>query len=1043
MFSIKQKFTAILFFAVIFINSAIADWKENAKVTNISGGQDHTLIITQDKFSWGCGRNNNRQLGIGDIADSQTTPVHVHGYNNNGFLGDTNDVSAGNTHSLILDANSSVWAAGYNDKGQLGDSYTYRRETPVLVHGVNNNGILKHIVGISASKFGDSSTGRHSLAVDSNNLVYAWGFNHKGQLGQGSSDYNPHSTPLKVKAGEQNPGNPTLDFQNAVAVSAGEDQSMVLDENGFVYTFGQNNDDYYGTVKGRLGAGSTQDYNDLPLKVHGPNNVGYLQNIVAISAGWNHCVALEDIYPLDPNKQGRVYTWGYNGITGNSYSRSGGRLGDGTTTDRPTPVFVKAGEQDPNNPNEPLDMIVAIAAGEGHTIFLTAAGQVLCVGDNYYGQLGNGKRGLGEKSLKPVKVKGWNGSGYLSNIVAIAAGGWHSLAIAEDGTIYAWGFGYYGQTGIGLKNPYYIYNVSTPQIVHPVYNLTSQRFYFAIQTAVNDANSNNIIEASKGVYYENVDLGSKPLTLRSADPNNLNTVEETIFNVPQSDSGFDYAVKLTNNTGSEVSGFTIANPDSEDSRGIKCTKSTLDVSRIVIKDMTHHSLYCEQGSSLQVSDCNFLGGGFVLDGLNCPDSNCFVDVDNCTFRNFKRGGIAAIYCCSDLNVTNCEITNNNTGISCGFKSNTAVNIANCLISGHMEKGIKFTCSEQCYYVSPSVSIHNNVISGNNWGIAFGESTYIGDQSPVVWFYGNVDASITNNIISGNTDGLHISPYKPSNAMTYYLRNNTIVDNSDGLHLLLRGDLGSPPYPAADIVNCILWDNLQHMINKEANEFAVSVTFSDIPSGYGNSGNIYSDPCFVPGDFYHHIGHNSRCIDAGDGNYPDETDIDGEPRMLDGDANGTVIVDMGSDEFSDTYNCGRADFNLDRIVNFFDYAVLANAWLTQSGGAGYNEICDLVEDNSIDNKDLKVFCMDCWLWQMQVGNILSESMMAQGQGGEESIFAQSMEIQPEQMLAEQAEPVNVEELTNWLDEIWNTGELSDVMTESEYLELKGAIEASGE
>jgi hypothetical protein len=71
------------------------------------------------------------------------------------------------------------------------------------------------------------------------------------------------------------------------------------------------------------------------------------------------------------------------------------------------------------------------------------------------------------------------------------------------------------------------------------------------------------------------------------------------------------------------------------------------------------------------------------------------------------------------------------------------------------------------------------------------------------------------------------------------------------------------------------------------------------------------------------------------------------------------------------------------------------------------------------------------------------MMAQGGGGEESIFVESMEAQPEQMLAEQAEPVNVEELTNWLDEIWNTGDLQGIMTESEYLEFRESIKASGE
>ena len=68
---------------------------------------------------------------------------------------------------------------------------------------------------------------------------------------------------------------------------------------------------------------------------------------------------------------------------------------------------------------------------------------------------------------------------------------------------------------------------------------------------------------------------------------------------------------------------------------------------------------------------------------------------------------------------------------------------------------------------------------------------------------------------------------------------------------------------------------------------------------GTDGNISADPLFTdPTQGDYHLQQGSPSIDAGDNltpNLPD-TDIDGDPRILDGDGNGTAIVDMGVDEF---------------------------------------------------------------------------------------------------------------------------------------------------
>jgi len=86
-----------------------------------------------------------------------------------------------------------------------------------------------------------------------------------------------------------------------------------------------------------------------------------------------------------------------------------GQVGDGTATDRKTPVGVPG-----------LTGVVSVAAGYGHSLALLSDGTVRAWGWNLYGQLGDGTN---TDRKKPVKVSG------LSGVVAIAAGSSHSLTL--------------------------------------------------------------------------------------------------------------------------------------------------------------------------------------------------------------------------------------------------------------------------------------------------------------------------------------------------------------------------------------------------------------------------------------------------------------------------------------------------------------------------------------------------------------------------------------------------------------------------------------
>ena len=114
--SVNKQTLTLASLAILTLNiTASADCRQDAEAVDISGGEDHTLVLTQNKFVWACGDNTYDQLGLGpDALGYQPTLVRVHGPNDVNYLEDINDVDAGYMHSLALDINGLVWAWGDN-----------------------------------------------------------------------------------------------------------------------------------------------------------------------------------------------------------------------------------------------------------------------------------------------------------------------------------------------------------------------------------------------------------------------------------------------------------------------------------------------------------------------------------------------------------------------------------------------------------------------------------------------------------------------------------------------------------------------------------------------------------------------------------------------------------------------------------------------------------------------------------------------------------------------------------------------------------------
>lgn len=187
-------------------------------------------------------------------------------------------------------------------------------------------------------------------------------------------------------------------------IRAGGSHSCALGRDGGVHCWGSNSE-------GQLGDGTTTDQ-ALATPVSGLQS-----GVTAIATGLNHSCAL--------SSAGGVKCWGSNDF---------GQLGDGSTTDRSTPVDVSglaAGVQ-------------AISAGANHSCALTAANGIRCWGRNLLGQLGDGS--TTDRSV-PVDV-----SGLGSGVAQVVGGDFHSCARGIAGEVKCWGWNVFGQLGDGSNS---------------------------------------------------------------------------------------------------------------------------------------------------------------------------------------------------------------------------------------------------------------------------------------------------------------------------------------------------------------------------------------------------------------------------------------------------------------------------------------------------------------------------------------------------------------------------------------------------------------
>lgn len=269
-------------------------------------------------------------------------------------------VAAGTAHALAVAQDGMVYAWGANGSGQLGDGTHAKRRSPILVPGLTN--VVRVVAGRS-----------HSLALTGDGRVFAWGANARGQLGIGSS--RPSRTPIEVTS-----------LSNIVAIDAGNAHSVAVARTGEVYTWGANE-------HGQLGDGSRKDRRN-PVRIA-------LDDVIAVAAGGDHTLALD--------REGVVYAWGFG---------ARGQLGSGSTTLALRPARI--------------DGLLAfgIDAGRNFSAAVRRDGVLVMWGANDSGQLGDGTR---IDRTSPVVGPA------LSGLSTLALGSRHAIAVTSAGEVWTWG----------------------------------------------------------------------------------------------------------------------------------------------------------------------------------------------------------------------------------------------------------------------------------------------------------------------------------------------------------------------------------------------------------------------------------------------------------------------------------------------------------------------------------------------------------------------------------------------------------------------------
>jgi len=291
---------------------------------SVYAGAFNTFIIKTDGTLWAAGNDQYGQLGDGTYGFAHVSDTFIQ----IGTASDWKFISAGLDHTLAIKNDGTLWAWGYNFHGHLGDGTYDDRHRPVQI-GTENN-------------WKTVATGLNfSIAIKTDGTLWGWGFSSVGSIGLLTN--GEFTSPTRIG---------TDNDWKSIAVGKQGLHTLALKNSGALYVFGS----IWSSGIGALGLGENVNFALVPTQIGTNSDWRY------ISAGFNNSFGIKN--------NGTLWGWGQNDF---------GQLGDGTTQDKVLPTQIGSD-----------DDWSTISEGYYHTVGLKNSGGLYTWGDNTYAQLGTG-----------------------------------------------------------------------------------------------------------------------------------------------------------------------------------------------------------------------------------------------------------------------------------------------------------------------------------------------------------------------------------------------------------------------------------------------------------------------------------------------------------------------------------------------------------------------------------------------------------------------------------------------------------------------------
>ena len=379
----------------------------SSPVQTIAATNDWSSVDRRHYFSaaiktngtlWLWGDGSAGELGNNSTAN-QSSPVQTVAVGNN-----WKQVAVGLYHTVAIKTDGTLWNWGSGDSGELGNNSIARRSSPVQTVSGGTNWC--HVAaGALDNAYTTAAT---TAGVKTDGTLWLWGGQSSGTLAPaplGNNSTTPRSSPVQTVSATNN-------WSKVATSGLG---SAAIKTDGTLWTWG------YG------GQGVLGDNTSLSAGRQTPGQT--------VAGGTNWCKVLMHPYAMGAVKtDGTLWMWGVNGALG-------ANLGDGTTTNKSSPVQTVSASQNWT------DVALHIIYGSGGTTTaLKNDGTLWNWGYGTTGALGNNGTANVVSPVQTISATTAWGSPLL-DVRTVATGERVSAAIKTDGTLWLWGTGQAGILG--------------------------------------------------------------------------------------------------------------------------------------------------------------------------------------------------------------------------------------------------------------------------------------------------------------------------------------------------------------------------------------------------------------------------------------------------------------------------------------------------------------------------------------------------------------------------------------------------------------------